>query len=172
MIISGLPLLITLAPSIALSLAFPLKPDSASPLTPRSQFCQNAPLTVAGTPLSRRALPLFPGDLSTQNILWCAPGSQTYIILSMAPTDASAIAVQTTLRAASSSVAAFLSEIGDGVISMGGIAWPGVGGVGFRTWNANNHQTTWGVLAAAVGALQDYMRRFGFGAASFSIADG
>lgn len=107
-----------------------------------------------------------------QNVLWCAPGTQTYIILSMARSEASGVAIQHMLNTASSSIAAFLSEMGDGVISKGGVAWPGVGDVGFLAWNTNNHQTTWGVLRSAVAALSDYMSRNGYGAATFTIADG
>lgn len=41
------------------------------------------------------------------------------------------------------------------------------------TWNANNHQTTFGVLSSAVGALEDYMRKTGvWGTARFWIFDG
>lgn len=109
---------------------------------------------------------------STHSVLWCAPGTQTYIVLSMVNSDASGNAIRNMLNTASSSIAAFLSEMGDGVISKGGIAWPGVGGVGFLTSNSNNHQTTWGVLHTAVSALNDYMSRYGYGAASFTIADG
>lgn len=90
----------------------------------------------------------------------------------MAKSEASGVAIQNMLSTASSSLAAFLSEIGDGVISKGGIAWPGIGDIGFLAWNSNNHQTTWGVLRAAVAALNDYMSRNGYGAATFTIADG
>ena len=40
-------------------------------------------------------------------------------------------------------------------------------------FNTNNHQTTWGVLAAAILALVDYMAGHGtFCAAAFTIFDG
>ena len=38
--------------------------------------------------------------------------------------------------------------------------------------NANNHQQTWGVVGAAIGALQDYMNQNGFGQATFNVFDG
>ena len=119
-----------------------------------------------------RANSLESRDQKARNVLWCAPGTNTYVILSMANSDASGVAVRSMLSTASSSISAFLSEIGDGVISKGGITWPGSDGVGFLTWNTNNHQTTWGVLSSAVSALNDYMSRYGYGAASFTIADG
>lgn len=90
----------------------------------------------------------------------------------MVNSDASGVAIRSMLNTASSSISAFLSEMGDGLISKGGVAWPGVGDVGFFAWNTNNHQTTWGVLRGAVAALNDYMSRYGYGAASFTIADG
>lgn len=43
---------------------------------------------------------------------------------------------------------------------------------GVRVSNANNHQTTWGVLAAALTALSDYMSLTAFGEATFTIHDG
>ena len=46
-------------------------------------------------------------------------------------------------------------------------------GVELETWDSNNHQQTWGVLGAALEALDDYMRvRGGYGAAQFTILDG
>ena len=40
-------------------------------------------------------------------------------------------------------------------------------------WNADNHQMSFGVLRAAVGALQDYMRREGrWGMVKFWVFDG
>ena len=40
-------------------------------------------------------------------------------------------------------------------------------------FNTNNHQTTWGVLAASILALVDYMAGHGtFCAAAFTIHDG
>ena len=39
-------------------------------------------------------------------------------------------------------------------------------------WNANNHQTTWGVLGAAVEALRECMRVNGWGVGRFGIWDG
>lgn len=36
----------------------------------------------------------------------------------------------------------------------------------------NNHQTTWGVLAAALEAVKYYMGVFGYGEVGFGIWDG
>ena len=38
--------------------------------------------------------------------------------------------------------------------------------------NANNHQTTWGVLGAAIEAIAGCMDQNGFGGGSFNIFDG
>lgn len=39
-------------------------------------------------------------------------------------------------------------------------------------WNANNHQTTWGVLRASILALADYLERHGYSEVLFNIYDG
>lgn len=63
---------------------------------------------------------------------------------------------------------------GDRVI--GGNGWytmVGARGVRLTAWNANNHQITWGVLAAALVALKDYMSvQNWYGAVTFDIYDG
>ena len=65
-----------------------------------------------------------------------------------------------------------IEMLGDGVISGGSWAYNQVG-LALRATNANNHQTTWGVLSAAIDALMDYMGRTGFrGACTFGIHDG
>ena len=38
--------------------------------------------------------------------------------------------------------------------------------------NSDNHQTTWGVLGAAVTASENHMSQNYYGAASFTIIDG
>ena len=108
----------------------------------------------------------------TDNIIWCAAGTRTYVILSMTGNTAIGTAVRAILSAASTYVGAYLSEMGDGVVSNTGVSWPGNAGVGFVTWNANNHQTTWGVLGGAVTCLNDYMSQYGYGEATFTIVDG
>lgn len=45
-------------------------------------------------------------------------------------------------------------------------------GLAFQAWNAGNHQTTWGVLRAAIGAVLDCMATSGYGGAHFHIYDG
>ena len=45
--------------------------------------------------------------------------------------------------------------------------------VALRVWNANNHQTSWGVLNAVLLALNDFLLvRKGMGAVVFRIFDG
>ena len=68
----------------------------------------------------------------------------------------------------------FIDSFGDGPISPGG--WynaEGMNNLWLHTWNANNHQTTWGVLKAACSALLDYMTANNdYGSATFEIYDG
>ncbi|KAA6415966.1 MAG: hypothetical protein FRX48_00685 [Lasallia pustulata] len=143
------------------SLAFPL---AASSLTPRSRTCDNAPATVAGS--------LLPARHSTNTILWCATRTRTYIILEIITSTNS-----TPLRSLFTSVLYYLgmriADFGDAVLPEGQFHWADDSGMEISTWNANNHQTTFGVVGAAVGALADYMRRTGrWGTARFWIFDG
>lgn len=64
-----------------------------------------------------------------------------------------------------------LDSVGDTVISNGLFEW-GYQGLSLRVWHSNNHQTTWGVLGAAIEAIADFMGLYGFAGASFSIYDG
>ena len=62
--------------------------------------------------------------------------------------------------------------LGDGNLSGGSWAFNDFG-LALRARNANNHQTTWGVLSSAIDALMDYMGRSGFqGICTFAIHDG
>lgn len=66
-----------------------------------------------------------------------------------------------------------IREYGDIVIPGGGVEYNSVlTGTSFSTQNSNNHQQTFGVLAAAINALKDYMSRNYYGRASFHIYDG
>lgn len=65
-----------------------------------------------------------------------------------------------------------IETLGDDNISGGSWAYNQVG-LALRARNANNHQTTWAVLGAAIDALMDYMGTSGFeGACTFAIHDG
>ncbi|KAA6416305.1 MAG: hypothetical protein FRX48_01025 [Lasallia pustulata] len=51
--------------------------------------------------------------------------------------------------------------------------WFGEMGLVLKVSNSNNHQTTWGVLRAALLALEDYMQsQDSWGTAEFTIFDG
>ena len=62
------------------------------------------------------------------------------------------------------------------LVIIGLLIWMGGGlvanGFGLLTWDSNNHQQTWGVLGAALEALEDYMRGAGYGQVLFTIVDG
>ena len=69
-----------------------------------------------------------------------------------------------------------MNIFGDGIIEAqaGGHVFRWLqGGVAVTVINANNHQTTWGVLRAAIGAVGDAMiGNLAEGAATFRIVDG
>lgn len=79
------------------------------------------------------------------------------------------------LNAAYVGITAHIKPVGDGLLPVpnGILMWWRLDGVQLHTQNANNHQTTWAVLAAAVIALGDYMHSFEiYGAVDFDIWDG
>lgn len=75
------------------------------------------------------------------------------------------------INEAYSYIVGHLSLEGDSLVPTGVFAWRGHG-FSLRTWNANNHQMTWGVLRAATFALVDYMGQAGYATARFDIFDG
>ena len=81
-------------------------------------------------------------------------------------------AVQALLDIAYSAITLRLDNFGDGPVSSGLFRIAGTNNIELSTRNANNHQQTWGVLGAAIGALRDYMSKNGYGQASFYVFDG
>lgn len=107
-----------------------------------------------------------------RNILWCCPDTQTFITFAVthhvAPQPLYEI-----LHDAYGSLVSHLSQHGDSVIATGSFDWPVGGQVVLRIINANNHQTTWGVMASAIWALADWMHMNGiFAGGTFDIYDG
>ena len=76
------------------------------------------------------------------------------------------------LRTGIEYIADYIGVMGDGMVPNGGVVWPGPDHVSLVTWNLNNHQTTWGVLGAALEAVRECMSLNGYGGARFSINDG
>lgn len=85
-----------------------------------------------------------------------------------------AVFIDDLLQDSYAAISHYLHAIGDGLVVGGTFVWEGAGGLYLRTDNVNNHQQTYGVLAAALRALRDYMGvgGVGFGAAWFNIFDG
>ena len=66
-----------------------------------------------------------------------------------------------------------IRKLGDGLLTGGLFQWSTTTDYVLQAWSNNNHQTTWGVLGAAVTALINYMTaRNIYGAVSFFIYDG
>ena len=124
----------------------------------------------------RRARPIHHFSRSTiHNVIWCVPGSRTYVTLIIAQTlDRDRIwplLVDAFMR-----VHARIQEQGDGLLpsNNGAGLWQLTrDGIVLSVANANNHQTTWGVFGAAIAALADYMEQNRvFGTVTFNIFDG
>ncbi|MCJ1305323.1 hypothetical protein MMC08_008137 [Hypocenomyce scalaris] len=161
-----------LVPSI---LALPSTPPL--PLQLRSQTCANSPSIIAGTLFTRDLTPPTRLPRTNPSVIWCAPGTQTYISV----TTASALPSTPLLHLlgeVSTAIAAQIQAHGDSLITEGvfsflGPAADGSAACALHVWNANNHQISWGVLLAATRALWDYMYNTGsFGGADFEIFDG
>lgn len=75
--------------------------------------------------------------------------------------------VESALDKVAGYAAQYVNQIGDAAIKEGSVEFYGGNGVFFKSWTVNNHQQTWGVLAAAIAASRNY-----YGGASFSIFDG
>lgn len=74
--------------------------------------------------------------------------------------------------AAFNSLMQHIQQAGDGLIPQGLFTMEGANDLELYVANANNHQQTYGVLAAAMWALGDYMGRVGPGGVTFSVYDG
>lgn len=108
----------------------------------------------------------------TETVLWRAPGSQTYVILTMGQRIVGN-AVVTLLDKAYIAATNRIRNLGDSVIAHGMFTMMGETGLSLNVWNSNNHQTTYGVLSAACTALTQYMTTTAvFGKVTFHIYDG
>ena len=76
------------------------------------------------------------------------------------------------LNSASDYVSDYLHDTRDQVVSGGQSEWDVADTLSLHLWNTNNHQLTWGVVKAALEALNDYMNKSGYGEVEFSIFDG
>ena len=127
--------------------------------------------------LDRRAHPIrhFTPRSTSHSVFWCAPGSRTYITLtvvhSLDRNDVWPLLVDAFNR-----VVARIQASGDGLVpsNNGAGLWQlARNGIVLSIANANNHQTTWGVLGAAILAIGDFMNQNHiFGAVTFNIFDG
>ena len=102
---------------------------------------------------------------------WCAPNSTTYVIIRVTK----AVVSDTVTRSIAQVYQAMTRHIaleGDGLIGGSGYWAKTVAGLTIRVSNANNHRITWGVFAAALLALADYMRQLGSAEVAFWVYDG
>ncbi|MCJ1302668.1 hypothetical protein MMC08_005472 [Hypocenomyce scalaris] len=163
-----------------------LTSPTAGPISLRSQFCSNAPTTVAGTTFDRRTIsprilapralpdtlsPLYYPRASTATTYWCVSGTQTYLALRITATLFSPT-VLPVLSDAYNSVYAHLLASGDGVLAGGSFEFSD-NTVLLNVWNSNNHQITWGVLGSALWGLREFMQdKDTWGCATFQVWDG
>lgn len=98
----------------------------------------------------------------------------TLELLALAPP-----AVQSLLTGSYNAILTHIILSGDALVPSGVFSWPTdvrgtLGdGLALHVWNTNNHQVTWGVLAAALVALQDFMlNQQTWAEASFYVYDG
>ena len=108
---------------------------------------------------------------STPGVLWRAPGSSTFIVVQPS-TSVGGTLILDVLNACCKLITYYIQQNGDGIMPGGYFNWMGISGVALEAMNANNHQTTWGVLGAAINALLGYMEANGFRQAQFDIYDG
>lgn len=126
-----------------------------SPLNPRPRASTNRPPTQS---------------------IWCGFGTTIYLVLTfhskMPEGSTTSPLILSMLRDAIILIDNHLQQHGDGPIEDGTFHFSDYG-VSWLSINRNNHQQTWGVLAAAVEALTQYMMTHStYGSVSFGIYDG
>lgn len=99
------------------------------------------------------------------------PNSQTYILLRTSTSIATRIG-QSLLATAIADVVNSLHVQGDGLLHGGRFTYLGRNAVALYVANANNHQTTYGVLLAALTAVQTWMQSNSWMSCAFDIYDG
>ena len=80
--------------------------------------------------------------------------------------------IERLLENAGHAVMETIEEFGDGLIPHGWFEYADEANRWVTVSNANNHQTTWSVLARALAAVMDFMRRHEWGSTTFQIFDG
>ena len=104
--------------------------------------------------------------------VWCVPNTQTYVVLTTSVAIAGDL-LQSLLTGCINIVEHRIETVGDGLLNNGVFDYMSTtSGLAFQAWNADNHQTTFGVLGAAITAVLDCMATNGFGGANFHIYDG
>lgn len=158
------------------------------PLPPPTPHPTNPTPSLAPADLNSRALdpnsfphhhtprtPPIPPPLvhipGTRTRVWCSPSSRIYVILKVTHALAGP-ATASLLSTAISNINQHIAVEGDGVIAGGLFGLIGEGGLSLQLWNANNHQTTYAVLAKALTAVKYYMGVYGYGEVAFGIWDG
>lgn len=108
-------------------------------------------------------------------MLWCAPNSRTYVVITLVQNVAQT-GIMCLLKNAAEDLQARIGQHGDGLVP---------GGVYIFDWrtgkydcqlycaNSNNHQQTWSIVNSAIGAVWGYMlENNNIGTAMFTIYDG
>ena len=143
------------------AITYQKEPTADLPSLLRSTFDRR---TDSSTPIGPRS--------PAVTALWCAPGGQTWIILELTAPVAANIVMPMILQARAA-ILLRITQVGDAVFPGGLFSWLGGNGHVLRTQNSNNHQMTYGVVAAALTAVIDYMQtENAFGVGSFTIYDG
>lgn len=109
--------------------------------------------------------------LDPQKVVWCAIRSTTFLIISASQTIPGDDVYRMMVDAALDQLT-MLNRIGDGLVTGGVYDRIGANGLVLHIWNANNHQLTRAVLAAALDALADFIDTYWGGALQFYIWDG
>lgn len=107
-----------------------------------------------------------------QKIIWCCPNTQTFVTFAVT-NYANPEVIWKTLYDAYEYISGYVWAHGDSIMPTGSFRWPADSPVILEIYNANNHQTTCGVMASAIWALADWMHMNGVvGGGTFNIYDG
>lgn len=158
----------TLVAFLTTAIATPLLPCS---LNPRNQLCDNSLTTKADTQVSNHCFliqpqstlpaadplprPLIPRTLPSSPFTWHVVNTDTSLRITLIRKIPGLI-VLSVLEDVMTYATEHIAHYQDSNIAGGSFEWNGPQDIVFQLVNANNHQTTWGVLGTVAVGLRNY----------------
>ncbi|MCJ1228938.1 hypothetical protein MMC12_005602 [Toensbergia leucococca] len=158
---------------VALGLGIPVNtPSRLSKRIPA--YCSNAPGTIAGTTLNDDPSVGLRRRKSTNTKVWCAQGSETYIIIALTSNlQRLPLPIISFLDSVSADIASRILQAGNnGALPNSQYRCLGLNRHALYVYDENEFGVTWEVLGQAIWAVKDYMLHNQVGPVEFTISDG